>query len=356
MNVNELWSFTVWLVETIKETHLVQILEDTINLKQKSNSNNQNQINQKVRDDLLSTFEEIPVRSFNESEREILRNVHLDNVFNDNPTSYVNELYDSNAYSFQQQISQLAKTKKALSDALSRSATLNSSLTFLMPDNNLRSHNEPSDIETPTLRLIFKKEANIDNIVELKDWSDKLYSIIRGITISQNLRAEDCKILDTGKGSHWFDLALDPSTIKIICEAVDYIAITITKCFGAASAFKAFQLASIKVNLASKELEQIEQQLKTQNELLKAEFLASEVARLTEEHKLEKQQNNELRSALKKLYELMEKGAEWQLNNIPDDNEEFRGLKHNLEDSLLLISEEKQRLELEYKSEKSHNE
>ncbi len=356
MNVNELWGFSIWLIDAIKDKNLIQNLEDAINKKQKANSNNRNQIVESVKEDLLSVFEEIPKKSFTESEREILRNVQIDNVFNDDPVSYVTDLYDSNIYSFQQQIAQLANTKKALLDVLNRSAALSASLTYLVPEKIFNSQTMVSSLNTPTLRLIFKKDANIDNVVELKEWADKLYSIIRGITISQDLRPEDCKILDTGKGSHWFDLLLDPSTIKIICESVDCIAISITKCLGAATAFQAFKLASAKVNLASKEIEQVEKQVKTQNEGLKTEFLTSEVARLTEEHALKKQQHNELMSALKKLYELMEKGAEWQLNNIPDDNDEFKGLKHNLENSLLLISEEKQRLELEHKNEKRHNE
>lgn len=344
MKVNEIWDLVSWLKESFEETNVASRFDQLVTQHQQANGDG-NKLNV-VKEEMTDFLEEIPLRNFTANELAMLRRLKIDDIFNHNPLYYVDELYSANTYSANQKIQKLANTRSNLNDAKRVILETFNNLYKLVPPNS-REH-ESANESSPILRLTFQKEAKIDDVVELKEWSENLHAIIRGIMMSQNLNPKDCKIVDTGKGSHWFELLVDPTTIQIFSDSVVAISKAIGAMLATATTFKGFQVAAKKADVKLLELEKVKQELESELEDKKNEVIEAELERLTKDYNLIKESQNELKKALRLIYELTEKGGVSEIKG-GHLSEQTKAIESKLNQSLLELSEEKQRLELEYK-------
>ena len=80
------------------------------------------------------------------------------------------------------------------------------------------------ETEVPTdrvlVRVYFAEQASIENVTQLKEWSQIWYDIARGIAMGHKMAPEEVRVAGAGKGSLFIDLV----TVTSVVGTISFIA------------------------------------------------------------------------------------------------------------------------------------
>lgn len=337
MQVSELWSFSLWLKSNIEKSNLPPRFNQAKNEMQglvSINSSLENLIGV-----LGKALSQIENRDFNEKEKEILENMGIDDIFRSNPLDYIEEVFRSDLYSKNEILKKLATSEKRLTQGLNDLKSLTASIPNLINKDELSLiHHEES--ENAVIRVVFQGRSEIENPTQLKDWSKRMYTILRGFSFIGGNRIEDIKIKNTGKGSHWFELAADPTIIKNISLSVVSMSSAIT---GVISTMIAYQKLKQEVKKNKKLEEDLDKEIEKIKEQKKEESIEKEVERIKKE-KVQEEYINEIESALRALYELLYKDGTIEIKE-PAKDEELHNYKGRLLEEFKRLKDEQKLIE-----------
>ena len=154
------------------------------------------------------------------------------------------------------------------------------------------------------LRIEFKEDASINNIIEWKSWAIVWSDISRGVSMALGKAPETIKVLGATRGSIILELGVACACAKLIAIIVNQIIATVAQFT---------QLEITKENLREKRLlnEQIEKAMNNQIKEIKDDGIKN-ITDLAEKS-LENELNGEVLTALKKsvtkLFEFHQKGG-----------------------------------------------
>lgn len=193
------------------------------------------------------------------------------------------------------------------------------------------------------VRVEFKDEASITNVVELKSWSSTWHDIARGITMALNDAPESVKVVGATNGSIIMELGVTYAAAKLITGIVNQVIST-------AAQFTELQIA--REELRKKHLinDQLEKGFKDKIDSIKNANLDSitQKTKKSTDGEIENDVEIALRKSISQLLDFHEKGGEVdcvppETTDKTEQQEELTSLRKSVE-NLRVAQKELKRL------------
>ncbi len=195
MNVAELLGFTRWVDE-----HVVSAKEKFDALASVLSHNASQPDKQPVVDplnDLLQVLTSLPLEQLTLEQEGLLEHLKVAGFLGRNGHTYVDSTVRAGDYDPATAASEITTARDAIAHAIKQMERVRTSMEAL---------EFVDEIDVPvaegiTLRLQFKGDASISNVVELRDWSNDWYDIIRGVALYVDEAPEQTQVIGATNGS-----------------------------------------------------------------------------------------------------------------------------------------------------------
>ncbi|WP_152553056.1 hypothetical protein [Nitratireductor basaltis] len=194
------------------------------------------------------------------------------------------------------------------------------------------SHDHPAQ---PLIRLHFRADASIDNVVELKKWATEWHEISRGLALASGESPEDVRISSATTGSIIITLATTATITLLIAKIIKNISDIVRNTIEIDNALSEWRTRRLIDR-------NIETALKERKKSLATEGLKNTLDTAKEQlGELDGEASNALEKALQKLFRFHEKGGEVDilLPPKPDDEEDTEALEEDTASLREVVSE-----------------
>lgn len=218
MNVNELYELASWY-----QVHF-EYLSERYNKVHNILAHNSQQPNQQSLetplDELLSYLSEMNMGVLSIQQLSILEKLGVGNLVGTEGEIYISELIKTVTYD-------PASTNAKFNKLVQRINEVNSHFTSYLDSINAMDLSpdtfEPAEGQF-VVRVGFKNDASINNVVDWKKSSDEWHHIIRGLAIATNETVEDVKVIGATKGSLILVLAATAPIVILFATISKHIA------------------------------------------------------------------------------------------------------------------------------------
>ncbi len=315
MELQEAYQLTFWIKEHIEAAKIVQKYDALIAiLNQNVNQPAQPFEDQKLA--LLDAITSVNMSTLNISQIDALEILNIYQAIGKQGKETLEEVL-SDTFDIAHVVNQVTELKNELQSGIEKSNQLNTALEVIVEEE--KPLLSTSQILT---RVMFEEDAAVNNIVDLKDWSQKWFDIGRGFAIASGQAPEDVQIVGGARGSLILELAVLATTALPIAKAINLILDSMVK-------FKEYQFKAIEVRRLKEddpkladEFEEDAVRWEDRAQRLKADIV-EEVSREIKKElpNLKKENHPEYEKAIKNLVDFTLKGGEVDCV-IPEEEEE----------------------------------
>lgn len=300
MNISELFTLTQWIEQEIKNQQIPQRynnLRDALQANTKPDQPKRPFESQKT--DLLNAIANVPLDSLTEEQFEMLKVFGIRDNVGSEAVSKIEDALFRNSLDIATAAQTIGKFASQVQEGVQRSDALRQSLAGLAPK-------ERSLEERVLVRVTFKNEAAISNVVDFKTYANVWYDIGRGIAMINDATPEHIQVVGAGQGSIIVELATAyaiASTIAAIMLEALKVAERVIDIQKKAEEVKGMKLGNAKI---AKELEDAAKEEKMKG----IEAITANVAK--HKHKKENAEGDKvvaLERAVKLLIEFLQKGG-----------------------------------------------
>jgi len=299
MNIEELEHLATWIKEhaTLAQTKY-QVLAG---IAQHNSQQQQKKPLETALKDLQETLHEIPLHVLSNGQINLLSTFDLANLLGRSGVSFVDDTIKKTNFDPATASTELAKAVKTITVAIQRADRLITAFDGI----DLHSTNSPLEDNRALVRIEFRGDASITNVVNWKEWSDKWHEIARGIVLSINEAPEDVRVVGATNGSIIIALTGTYAFVKILASIAKLVT----------NVAKDIVLLNHSIeDLRTKKLlnEKIENELVAEISTRKKSGVDTiiEETKKTLPDDIDGEQENALRKAITQLLEFNQKGGE----------------------------------------------
>lgn len=211
MNVNELYDFANWLR---KQTEFIRPKYEAVH---RLLQHNATQANKQPLEEPLAELDKgitsVPFNQLNSEQVRLLSAYGIDNYFGRKAQAFVAGTITKSNFDPATAATNFQSAIEALQKASERAASLVAAFDGI---EDWTGGDLPPDEDFVQVRVEFRDEAAITNMVEWKQWAAKWYDIARGIGMAAGEAPENVRILGATKGSIVLTLATTYSVALIL--------------------------------------------------------------------------------------------------------------------------------------------
>jgi len=191
-----------------------------------------------------------------------------------------------------------------------------------------------SEYEEVLLHVRFQNNASINNVVELRQWSDAWFDIGRGVALAHGQAPEDVRIVGVSRGSIIYDLAVTYAiahTVGGIILLVLRIAEKVQKIRKEAEVIRAMKLSNNKA----------EQELESEAERVEESGKEEVITELKKDNTYDGEQETALKKAISRMFDFVNGGGEVDMYVEEEEEleEQDESVQHQITDIQLAFQE-----------------
>ncbi len=215
VQVAELYELLDWIDKDLRESHIQQKYHA---LQQKLHTNAQpNQQAQPLEDEknsLIEALQSLPIETLSSAQQAYLAKLNVLNYLGPNGVRATEDILFRNVVDVATAASRFNEIVGHFNTALAQAKKTLEGLgsLFELPEN---------DADIVIVRVTFGNEAAINDVADLKAWSETWYDIGRGIAMSQGEAPETVRVVGASTGSVIFDLAVAWGFAKVIGKIIN---------------------------------------------------------------------------------------------------------------------------------------
>lgn len=334
MNVSELIALTNWIKLQIVEANIPQHYQALFQVLQVNVQPNQpKQPFETQKDQLIQVLRAVPLHELTKEQLIFLDYLAISDAVGNEGVAAVEDILFKNAIDIASAATKIQQLHQQVSNGIAKSDQIHTALSDYPADEEYELHN------AVLMRVGFKGNAQLKDVVDFKTWGNAWFDIGRGIAMAHNASPEDVRIIGATKGSIILELlvahkiAITTSGIILAALAVADKVMDIRK--------KAEEVRGLKLNndKIAKELEEAAEKEKEEG----IDAIGKEiVAKLGINPKNEGDKVKFLENAVKHLVGFVEEGGDVDFI-LPRDTEESEHSQNNRE--LRIAFEEIRRIE-----------
>lgn len=310
MEVRELKYLCSWF-----ETYGQPVVRQLSMLHKKLNHNATQHQKQPVRDDLnelLKSLRSMPLHILTREQITVLEREEALQFVGNEGARRIESIVKSARFDPATAAQEISEIQRILGQLQSNCAELASRLSSF----NLLEEEE-SDTDQIAVRVHFRDEAGINDITELKEWSQEWFDIMRGIALCVDEPPETVKVLGAHQGSVILVLGTTATATALLLLISNHLTKIGLNALQLANAVEDFKQ---KTKLNKTVLQGLEKSIEDQERDGLKELLDAAVASLPTPADGEK--TNALRKSVEKLNKFTKKGGEVDILPPPDPDED----------------------------------
>ena len=332
MNIEELCFLALWAEEEIKKRNIPQLYQALLQKLRQNVQPNQPKVPfEQERNQLITVLKEIETKLslLNESQKDFFKKLGILELIGKKGADHIENILYKNVLDIATAANKINESLQTLNKGLQKLEQAKSAICEYVTI-------EPKLTDKVLIRVYFEHEASINNIVDLKEWSNIWYEICRGLSIANNEAPENIEVVGAARGSLIIELATSYMVAKIlskillaILEVVEKILLLKHKL----EEIRSLQLMNDTLQTLLKEFDKKSQEIienETENILQELEtslnFEGGEV-------------KNNLRMAIKRLIDFIKRGGKVDCS-IPEDQ-----IEEDIDDKKELKQELKERFQ-----------
>lgn len=311
MNVSELLRFTKWMAEHGEAAK--QKYDALTGVLSHNASQPQKQPVLEPLDDLLATLISLPLQQLTLEQAGMLEHLGVDGFVGRKGHNFVEQTVRAGDYDPATAASQIREARNAIEQSVSNMRIIQDALENL----NFIDEIDAIDTKEITLRLQFKDEASISNVVELKDWSNEWHEIIRGVALCVDQAPEQAKVVGATNGSLILVLSGTLAVVTLMALIAKNVSSIIKE---------GFVIAEAAEDLKQKKLltKTIEQEFQMRREEIERDGVQKIVDAIRKELPvdLDGEKDTALRRSVEKYMEFNQRGGELDFVSPPEEAED----------------------------------
>lgn len=219
MNVSELFDLTRWIVAEVTEKQIVQKYSALHQaLHQAAQPNQPTAAFEGQREDLLATVRAVPLNQLTRDQLTFLNDLGIGKALGPDGAAKVEDILYRNVIDVATSAAKVKEIHDELNRGVSKSNQIRQGLSGVVSE-------EPYEIDDEVLiRVCFRGNAAMSNIVDLKKWGNTWHEIGRGIALAHDATPEDIRVVGATNGSVVIEMAtlatLAGSTSMILLAAL----------------------------------------------------------------------------------------------------------------------------------------
>jgi len=298
MYVRELQNLTVWVDEEINAKRVLKLYSALYNIiNSNAQASNQKQPFEEQKKNLINTLRTISLLRLTEEQIALLTSLGIANNVGEEGAKNVEDMLVLHPLDIATAASKIQTMHREIEQGVKRFEQIKAALQGI-------AQAEPVERDEVLLRVRFDRNAKIQNIVELKDWSETWFNIGRGIAMLHDAAPEDVRVVGAETGSVILYLAVTYGLAKTTSAIL-------LECLKVASRYmevrmQAEQVRALKLN-NDKIAEEIEKAAEKEREKTVATIVA-QVIKQSGRH-VDGEKNVALTRSVEKLVAFIEKGG-----------------------------------------------
>jgi len=211
MNVSELFSLTKWIHTEITQAGIAQRYQELYAVLYNNTQPNQTkQPFEAQKENLVLAIQNVPLYQLTKDQLVFLDNLGIGTTVGDQGIAVVEDILFKNAIDVASAAQRIQAIAQSLSAGTSKAEQLRTGLTDCVSE-------EPYELNDEILmRIGFKGDASLNNVVDFKSWGSAWYDIGRGIAMAHGGSPEDVKIIGATKGSIILELSIAAGMVTTI--------------------------------------------------------------------------------------------------------------------------------------------
>lgn len=214
MQVSELYQLTGWIEENIKRGDVLSSYRNLHNRLQENAQQGQQQPFENEKEQLLLALNSVPIDKLTKIQLEFIDTMGIGTHIGPASAKDVEDILFRNSIDVATAASKIEEKIQGINEGIGKSDNIRAGL-----GEYDASDDEIGDDEV-MIRVMFSNDANISNVVHLKEWGIHWHDIARGITMMHNAPPEDVRVVGAGKGSLIIELAVACAIAKTIMSIV----------------------------------------------------------------------------------------------------------------------------------------
>lgn len=310
MNVSELFGFTRWMAEhgvAAKEKY-----DALTNVLSHNASQAEKQPVVEPLNDLLETLISLPLEKLTLEQENLLERLNMDGFVGRKGNEFVDQTVRASDYDPATAAFQISTARDAIETAINKMRGVQDALERL----DFMDEIDAIDTEGITLRLQFKGEASISNVVDLKDWSNEWHEIIRGVALCVDQAPEQAKVIGATNGSLILVLSGTLAVVTLMALIAKHVSNIIKEGFVIAGAIEDLKQKKILTQT-------MENELKSQQEENERNGVQKIIEAIQEDLSvdLDGEKDNALRRSVERYLDFNKRGGELDFIAPPEEEE-----------------------------------
>lgn len=333
MQIEELLRLTNWFQENIVNKNIptfYQSLYAKMNQNTRRNNNQAKQPFEIEKNNLINTLAQVNTDSLTLEQISFLKEIGILELFGNSGVKGIEKVLFENSLDIATATNKINHFKNKLNEGVTKLAELNTILSksFTIDDSDYIPDN------SVLMRVYFRKEVAIENIVDFKRLAATWHEIGRGIAIAQDKTPEDFRIIGAQKGSIIIEMAVLTSlatSVSIILLRGLKVAERVIEILTKAEELKTLKLTNKKIEAELKKEAEAEKKNGVQS------ILDSTVKELGMSQDNQGDKVSALKKAITKLIDFTQKGGavdfiEPEIEGDKSIREEILQLRGNIEE------------------------
>lgn len=211
MNVDELYAFATWLQRSADN---VRPKYEEVHRILQHNATQANKLPlEGALKNLNNTLKEVALSELDSEQVRLLNAYGVDDYFGRRGQHFVTQTITKSGFDPATAAGDFQAAVQAIASASDRAKSLCTAFAGVKDWTTGSSGDEPNLIQ---IRVAFREDASISNVVEWKKWGTKWYDIARGVAMAAGAAPEEVRVLGATRGSIVLTLATTGSVILIL--------------------------------------------------------------------------------------------------------------------------------------------
>lgn len=358
MQITEAFGLTLWIKSDIEDVQTVPKFDNLLAPLEANARRGGNQAAQpfnQQQTDLLKTLGEINLNALTLSQMQTLDKMRLRENVGSRGEAKLEAIMRS-TLDIANVRDQVVNMKNEIVNGLTTAKQLNSALAPFVEGS------EPEVTSEQVLtRVTFERDASVQDIEDLREWTDKWFDIGRGFAIANGQTPKDVRVVGGARGSLILELALLATTAMPLAKAINLILDSMVK-------YRDFQKRGLEVKrlkdsspAMAKDFDEDSQRWEARAQRLKEEVAEQTASTIVEYFSDYRKENKaELYKAVKTLVDFISRGGDVDCV-IPrggtgsSDNEKTTQRLESLREDFVKIRRMKEVLRIDHKRENSES-
>jgi len=221
MELQEAYDLDRWIKEEITNREVMQKYSALQQALQKNLQRNQNQplfsFNEQ-KEALLKALKNVSTYGLSNPQLRVLENLEISKHVGKTASGDIRILMTENAADLGHLAAEIQKYQKELQQGIQKITAISTALEVIISTKEIKL---PEDMILT--RVTFQNDASINDINDLRTWTNRLHTISRGMAIACNQPVESIKVEGASKGSLVFTLVIGRYIASILTKTIKEI-------------------------------------------------------------------------------------------------------------------------------------